>query len=650
MADSGRSPRQRLENSEAPGLQDARVKRRPQSVVILAITAFLTALLFAAIRGYAAYAAENRPPRIDTTAPFCCPKEAEDMARIVNFSIKPCTDFYAYVCQSGVRGQSVKTTLHADAIRVVTTTMKSEGATRGKAGQFLTAYFKSCLETVSRRERFFSDLASGLFGAMQEVFSTPDSRNAIAFMLTMSLKYELDSWISAIPDTPVYIALEADLGCDFKPYSMEALDALTSALQIMINVTASKQETVGIRKELCTRFADYRSSVLSIYQLDDIFDKDVWSVQEVKAALDMLGYSVTTIGVMNSARAMRGIYSIFASPARGTPNGLRAAYLMWRTLESALGKFLVSSRMSTVVVFDACKESLDKLDDMWNLFYEELYPQTENKRKITSVFAAVKDAVYRDCRASQLFHSEDTQRLENFFGSVSLLLSLQGTDFSAPVPTPDEHFSAIFLQGRAFITELKKNAYYARGDVLDYSPLYYYIDHNVIYFSPYLYKYAVPGESFSSDLLSMAVLGRWMAENLWYIILSEVEWGSKTRDNINLLARCFFVTRTSSNDSYEGFYQGGLPEATHALALASALKTFNRTDWYKEKPAWSLWKLSHAQLFYIFSTFHFCLNAWSEEENMTLKQLRDFAKAFRCPVHAPPGNGSSCIPSLIPTE
>ncbi|KAH9363917.1 hypothetical protein HPB48_018124 [Haemaphysalis longicornis] len=580
------------------------------------------------------------------------------MARIVNFSMKPCTDFRAYVCQSQARGSSIITSMDEDAKRVVTTAAKSEGATRGKAGQFLTAYFKSCLETVSRREHFFSDVAFGLLGAVKELVSKPDTRNAMTFMLTVSLKYDLESWITAYADTPYEIKpyeispyeilLEVDLGCPLKSYSMEALDALNSALQKMINVTAATQEAVGIRNKLCsTRFPDLSSSFPSPYLLDDIVNKGVWGVQEVKAGLDMLGYSVTTVRVRN-ASAMRAIYNIFAAPARGTADGLKAAYLMWRTVEKVLALYLVSDRMSTVVVFKTCKDSLEEMWEIRDKLHEELYAQTEYQGMATSVFAAVKEAVYRDCRASQLFQSEDPQRLENF-RNISLLLSLQDSAYSVPFPTPDQHFTAILLQGRAYSTEWRRKVYNTRGEVLEYENLHYYIDQNLIYFTPNLYRYAFPHQSFSSDLLSMAVLGREMAEGLWSIVLSDLKWGSKTADNIRRLSYCFDVTVTSGNDSYEYVSQAGIRTAADALGLASTLKTFNRPDWYNVKPAWSLWKLSHAQLFYIFSTFPRCLRDMTDA-NVVLKHLRDFAKAFRCSVNAPTRNGSSCIPSGIRTE
>ncbi|KAH9363948.1 hypothetical protein HPB48_007286 [Haemaphysalis longicornis] len=655
--------RQRLLNSGPQGQQDIDGTRRPQAGFIIVVAAFLTAALFAATLAYALFTAAHRSPLRGTPSPFCCPEEAETMARYVNFSANPCTDLFTYVCQNHPGGLSLTDTGQQAAERVIMTASQSEGATKGKAGQFLTAYFKSCVEAVSRRELFLSDLAYGLVRAMQEVVLKPDTRNAMAYFIVMSFKYQLPSWIRAFVFSPGEIQLEVNLTTTRQTLSLEQLEALEVALKETTNVTVQGAEALRIKSSLYDSFPNLHwIARMRNYLLDDTFDRDVWSVEEFKDGLSIFGYSVNAVRV-RGARAVKAIYDVFAAPATEIGDGVKAVFLLWKSADSAISQFHLSNVHSPEIRFLTCRQSTTEMSGLWGIFLEELYAHPEKQRMATAVFAAVKDAVYGDCRASNIFEAEDAAHLEIFFRHVSILNSIGGGEFAAPVPIPDQNFTVNLLKGRGYAKEFNRKASGHRSKTSNEDLFEYYRNNSLLYFLPHVYKNAIPGSSFRSNLLNMAVLGRVMTESLWHVVLHDINWGSRTKDNIRRLAICFHRSyRVKKADSQISDRASNVPAslvealrtAADALGLASTLKAFERLNWHNVKPAWSLRYWSHAQLFYIFSTVHRCPDKWSSEKvkhlNSVVMEVEDFSKAFRCSNRASSENRSRCIPTGITTE
>ncbi|KAL3212792.1 hypothetical protein MRX96_007843 [Rhipicephalus microplus] len=87
------------------------------------------------------------------------------------------------------------------------------------------------------------------------------------------------------------------------------------------------------------------------------------------------------------------------------------------------------------------------------------------------------------------------------------------------------------------------------------------------------------------------------------MISRTVTWTSKTKADMWRL-----------EERYDGLYWSNssgrnIDDITSffaPLVLSSVLSAFYRPQWLTEKPAWSLWRMSHSQLFYVLSTYTRC--------------------------------------------
>ncbi|KAH9372637.1 hypothetical protein HPB48_007833 [Haemaphysalis longicornis] len=572
---------------------------------------FVTAL-FAAIVGFGVYISKQRSNRDFTSTPFCCHEEAEEMYRYVNERVDPCKDFFAYVCTNRTRGSSEFSMRWWN--KVVVTGVPPEGTHMSNAGLFLNAYHKSCLETLSHHEQFFTDLAVSIAETMRQLLLTPNTRNAMAYCITMSRQFNLSSVIetffyqpSAILHFPVH------LWCSSNPLSELALKGAALALRNILSMKATEEGAIQIKQRLCTRYPTGNIQFNDIQSFQDIFFNDVWSVNELKDGFQMFGYQVTnatkllTVGLSG----IRAIHDIFSAPPNEALDALKAVILLWKSVESGQIQFDVKPSMTSSLVFQSCEKSLNFIQELRDLLIVQLLIPPNIEVKATAIFTAIRRTVYEDCRSSTLFAPEDHSRLETFLRGISLLTPSESEKSPVEVPVPTGRFASDLLQARAYTFAATQKQIADVGiQFTPYKSAVYFRSPQLLYLSPELYTRSVTGTSFRSDLVSMTVLGRLMAESLWYLVLSDDTWGSKTVANIERLLDCFVSNYTTYD---QGRKTGNrINERRHesralaadALGLASIARALSEPEWRISKLTWSLWHLSHGQLFYILTTFY----------------------------------------------
>ncbi|KAH9372369.1 hypothetical protein HPB48_018810 [Haemaphysalis longicornis] len=652
MADNADSPVQRSRISKDTSLHNLLTAGKGHCGLICAVCAFVAATaLFTAIVAVGVYISKCPVPTTSTSTPFCCPEEAEEMSRHVNASVEPCNDFSAYVCANRTHGSSELG--RGQWVRIVVTGMLPEGAQKSNAWLFLNAYHKSCVETVSRRGLFFSDLASGVVDAMRQLLSKPDTRNAMAYGLRMSVTYKLPALFEAhVFGLSSFALFPQNSWCEPNSLSHLALEASASALRNILNMTVTEGRATEIMDSLCTRFSndffDFRN-----YTFDDHSLNNVWSINDVKAGWEIFGYPATnaTKLAIFGVSAIRAIYDVFSATAKTIADGQKAVLLVWKSVESGQTQFNIAPTANSLNVFRSCEKSLDYMGGLKDLSIIQLFEHVDVEVKVTAIFPAIRNTVYEDCRSSSLFQPEDHSRLETLFRSISLLTPSEIVKSSTEIPQPGSSFAANLLQGRAYtFAVLQKGIADFASPAITYKSVRYFRGPQLFHFPPEAYTRSVAGTSFRSELVSMTVLGRLMAESLWYVVLSDDAWGGKTKDNIKRFVDClvsnYNIHRGHLPVSVDDAVDASSALAADALGLASVVRALSRPGWRTSKHAWSLWYLSHGQLFHMLTTLHRCPEKWSSRRvritNVPLKQLEDFARTFRCPPEAPMNPKNRC--------
>ncbi|KAH9364258.1 hypothetical protein HPB48_011579 [Haemaphysalis longicornis] len=571
---------------------------------------------------------------------FCCPQGAENMSRYVNLSLDPCKDFFAHVCSRVIRDHLWRDVQpHTDLEIPPVTSVWLRGAPKEKAGLFLAAVHKSCVKTIPRHDLLLLDLAVGLAKAMREFLVKPDSRNALSYVLMVSIEYRLPPELGAQYDPKNSEVLFLSLArCDAHAHRLtrEALTAAVVALKDVLNVTAASEKAAHLRATVC-EFHPHRSggSTYPPSELRRSFNRDAWNADDLVAGLKLLhpGITAPTTIYVEDVSTMKAIYNTFSTEGVDHADGYKSAYLLWGSIDSGVDWFYPSSEPTAgVQSFDTCNATITSFEALWQLFTAEMFTTREKDLTVSTVFADVKNAVHMDTQSSSLFESADAPEVNNFFTGISIISPLASSERLLEVPKPQHNLAENLLRARAYEFEITRLRSWglSSANILHYGPAK--LSDGRRYELPATFYRGIDGaRSGNLKIPEMADLGRLVAESLWHFVLYGRSWSPKTAANIRRLEACHQgnAFRPITNRA------AAANLTVRILGLSSVLRALNRTkDWYTEKLAWSLWHLSHAQFFYILSTFTRCpRNATLENAryiNVPLASTEDFAKAFRC--------------------
>ncbi|KAH7938195.1 hypothetical protein HPB49_021501 [Dermacentor silvarum] len=558
---------------------------------------------------------------------FCCREEMRESLRYINTSVNPCRDFFAYVCSSVIKLRLwPEANNEAEFERMVFTGVMPPGAPRSKAGEFLVAYHRSCLATVSR-ESIASALAGAIVRKQREVLKNMDVRKAFIYATAATVKYKLRTafYVLKLLNKESASVGTALICSSDDSYSQDALTASVDAVNSVLRLAVTAQRTLELKANICSVYRANREGIVAYTAANrSDFQGDVWNLQDLEAGLVANGLSLSTVAffTVNQSRTVRAILDVF-SPGRNE-GSTGATYLLWHSVVRGAMRFKTSSDGPPQRVFQVCKREISDLRELGRLFQTNIFTSRERDAQFRVIFDAVKDAVRADLRASGLVEAE-----------------VVNTDLVVPVTS--QNFASALLESREF--ELQgAEAFYAHfddKDVLRFAHLSIVGNHSV-HISINLYYYINTGEA-NVELSNMAVVGRILAEALWFMVFRTVTWTSQTATNILRLKECYdsYYWNSTAYDAY------GIPPFFTALGLSSVLNAFYRPQWLTAKPAWGLWRMSHAQLFYILATYALCPKSSTPRDvssiNGPLRYIRDFADAFQCRPDAPMAKRHRCL-------
>ncbi|KAL1479257.1 hypothetical protein MTO96_051997 [Rhipicephalus appendiculatus] len=574
-------------------------ERHPVPLLICGLTSVAVFILGAV---YVTYLLEHR--KQDTGAPsFCCPNEAGQMFWYVNSSVAPCRDFFSYVCSNIISDESlVPDDQKLYSWRALITGDTAAGARRGDTGRFVTAYYRSCMEIATQRPSFMRSLASALVKIAWKGAGAFKSREAFAYMATVSIVYKLPSVVYVSFDgLRAAMSVRMNLGCKEGMHDFDALAPVLDAFTGTLSATTEE----AVRRyalEFCSHLsAAGRTRKWYVMANESVvFDREVWNIDDVRVGLEGCGYSlrnVTSVEVQGVG-GVRTFYSAFAANEGIEAAAKTIAYLVWYSVFLGSREFYRSFDGTAPSVFKVCMASLRYIPELQSAFAAAQFMSREKDVEVRKIFARVRNS----------------HLAENL----------------VPIPNATDSFGENLLRGRAYGFDVVKwrHLSYAGGKISRYG----YVDfsgHKWLQLFSVVYKYlsADPGEQ---HLPNYAFVGRVLAETLWYMVFTHSNWSARTLDKIGTFRRCFVRSHPRSNLPVAPF---ALTIAT--LGLASTVQTLNVSDWYDPVVVRSMLRVSPAQFFYVLTTFHKCPTYWdariAQNINSSMLYLDDFANAFRCP-------------------
>ncbi|XP_070393136.1 uncharacterized protein [Dermacentor albipictus] len=575
---------------------------------------------------------------------FCCPGEVERMARYLNTSVDPCIDFFAYVCSSSIElNRSQITSLDFRLESAVITGAMPDNVQTAKAGRFLNSYYQSCLETMTHGGSFTTSLASALSQEVRDLLNRMDSRRAMAFIMTLSFRYYIRSIIQVTYQEAAKVILEIAAKCHPEARSLNYFSAAVDALKQTANSTATTKDTAMFVATLCEQLQGHRNE-RAVYYLSNgstDFSREVWNIDEVKDAMNALGYSLDVKFIeVQGVKQIRLLYDTFNNY---TSRDTKVAYLLWHSVVEVIEQFNIhpySPKFSTQV-FRTCMDSALVLYELWELFNAEILTTPRKDDHVRDIFALIKGAVHEQLKSMSLIEAEDAEKGDHFFENVNIVTPMAESRASVPVPKATKDFAENLLKGRRFDYDVMT----ARqlNFSLSTAPLYYrdisFLGDRYILLEPWVYHFIRTGPT--SLLPNMAILGQLLAECLWAMVFDVVEWEPKTLENMQHFRNCFYDKYTKKGKISQEF------KVLYAsLGMSTIVFTLNWTDWETVQQAWSLWTLSHAQLFYILNSYYRCPNNKSLQKYLEISApvmyVQDFAKAFGCPMNASVTNPAEC--------
>ncbi|KAH7976055.1 hypothetical protein HPB52_008527 [Rhipicephalus sanguineus] len=583
---------------------------------------------------YVTYLFEQRMQDTGATH-FCCPNEVEQVFWYVNRSVIPCKDFFSYVCSNVISDASLvpeDRSLHS--WRALITGHTAAGAGRTDIGRFVTAYYKSCMAIAAHKPSFMRSLASALVKVAWKEASVFKSKEAFTYMTTASVVYRLPSVVYISFDVlKQAMSVKVNLVCNMGTQDFDALAPVLDALSRTLNATTEE----AVRRYALAFCSDLSAAgrTRKRYAMANesaVFDREVWNIDDVRAGLEGCGFSlrnVTSVDVQGVGE-VRTFYSAFAANEDSEATAKTIAYLVWYSVFLGSGGFYRSFDGSAPSVFRVCMASLRFISEIQSAFSAAQFMSPEKDVEARKIFARVRNSVYADCQHYSLIDSEDSAACESFFKNMQIVSSADLAESLVPIPNATDTFGENLLRGRAYGFEVVKRRHssYVSGKMSRYG----YVDFSGdkwLQLSSIVYKY-LSASSGEHNLRNYAFVGRLLAETLWYMVFTHANWSTRTLDKIGIFRRCFVSNHPSSN----------LPAAPIALTiatmgLASTLHALNVSDWYDPVVVGSMWRVSHAQFFYILTTYHKCPTKWdsriAQTTNVSLQYLDDFANAFHCP-------------------
>ncbi|KAK8767805.1 hypothetical protein V5799_005414 [Amblyomma americanum] len=425
---------------------------------------------------------------------FCCPSAGRQLVAIVNDTVRPCDNLYAYVCAGVVRNGTGKSEMLLRNLEEMILGLPAAPAgrfassasslTSSKAGMFLQGLYSSCLAASNAKphrdqdghdvpSRFFQ-MAAALWAITSKLLAQLNEPNLLAFLFMINLRYQIRSVVEIqyLSSTATLLFYHDALELNTEMH-LECVECVAAALMAYNrNGETSRQVSDGSsQRELNSSrltfddvggFAERLHSLYSKRRAVERFVmtniSQLWPAEQFVKALSILSWVDSPADVSVESFAPHQLVILRREITDSNNWAVGAVYLVAHTV--ARSYLTIPSVRGTDYAHPACMELTTDMTALVNTAHWDLYGSPEKEKIVADMYRSVVDAVAFEASSGLLVSEagrEAHRPIRSLISSITLLTAEASSVDAAEVPKATTvDFTGNLLLGRSFQFEARK--------------------------------------------------------------------------------------------------------------------------------------------------------------------------------------------------
>ncbi|XP_072144680.1 uncharacterized protein [Dermacentor andersoni] len=595
-----------------------------------------------------------------TDASFCCPNEAAQLYALMDDSVSPCKDFFAYVCKRAIQDGVIETGFAADALDTIAADIiKGTGNITSAAGKALHGYFTSCLSEVWQKDLRQEQVTSAIVRLANAKRSKMTPADLLRFGLNAQYRYRIDFFFGVTFSTAsVEFQWNFMRAIAFLYYcSDDCFEAALSGVNAHLKTNYTRQD-IGDWQQLLPHQSDAgepgniatKELLEAFGGLDDSLFEAIMKEIYPDFSLNYLAYTTAKRAFLAEIRIL---WNVSAQP-------MSLCYVLTCVVVSAMkdiGGWTVLD-IPTAEAWQVCASRASRFTELWRRTYVDTLTSPAKDARMRSIFAETRKALLQYEPLLQIMKAgNDTGKFEAFVRNASLLLPSDLLVSDMRVPTLPQHgFVDNYFRALSFDFDVKREVR-RRGAQFQVGKIDYELWNRMglvsenLYVSPIAYALLSTVNASRALLADAPVVAARMAALLWRRVVEHQGWSSRTLAAIVHHRQCMLKSFRARTDVAMELLENSIALqiaaglAAGAAGISAEGSLFGAApDWFEMKPVWSLYMNSKARFFYTRYAYFWCMKDEhaSIYVNEPLRRSADFAAAFKCPPFKETAFGSAC--------
>ncbi|XP_065300535.1 uncharacterized protein [Dermacentor albipictus] len=585
--------------------------------------------------------------------PFCCPREAAELFAVIDNQAAPCEDFFAYVCKNAVGQYVTQRNVEHDVLWDIDAHILTGTSNYSvKAAPALQALYTSCVTEIWQPDLRLRDTLAAVF----EIANTTKRMShaqLLRFALEVQTRYDLAFYFSVYDDHgDIYFTRNLLRVAAFRHFCDDACySTVLSAFNAHFGANLTKEQ-IAAWEQL---FTDDHTQP-DFIAWDEI--SAVFGGMEAEQFKAILREFFTYVDTANSVIVLSKP-ELFADIAR-----------FWNVANQPLSlcHALIVVALSALewIVFgdaalnspglrsaDVCELHLRGNQQLWRATYVAALTSPDKDRQLRKIFEATRQSFVRYEPLRQLVATgNDTANFEDLMRSLTLMLpgDLVLPEMAVPALNNSGFVRNIFrLTSFEYDVRVEKERRgmpaLAESFLESAAERMLFVNKSTLYVTAPAYTWLSAGTA--NPLLADApVIASRMAYWMWRNVRDWSGWSTRTQSALHSFQEC--VQKSERLSMYD--YKDDLFALTMGLRIAASVAASStaggdpaRTEWFRTKLAWSLYRMSEAQFFYARYAYFRCSRDDSRGwVNGPTRHSADFSIAFKCQPMSNVGNESGC--------
>ncbi|XP_065293907.1 uncharacterized protein [Dermacentor albipictus] len=595
-----------------------------------------------------------------TDASFCCPNEAAQLHAVIDDTVPPCKDFFAYVCRRAIQDGVIEGGFAVDTLdRIAADIIKGTGNFTSAAARALHGYFTSCLSEVWRKDLRHEQVTSAIVGMANATSGRMTPADLLRFALNVQFRYHINFFFGVVFSVDsVEFEWNFMRAITFLYYCRDGcFEAALSGVNAHLKTNYTRQDIVDWQQLLPHQSDAGEPGNITTKELLEAFGGLDVSLFEAIMKEMYPDFSLKHPIYSSAKRALLAeigvLWNVSAQP-------MSLCYILTCVVISATKEVQGRAVLDfpTSQIWQVCTSLSSRFTALWRRTYVGALTSPAKDVRMRSIFAETRKALLLYEPLLQLMKAgNDTGKFEAFVRNTSLLLPNDVFLSEVRVPTLPEHgFVDNYFRALSFEFDVKREAWIRGARFHDENIDYELWNRMVLvsedlYVSPIAYALLSTVNASRALLADAPVVASRMAALLWERVVQHQGWSSRTLAAIEHHRQCMLKSFRVHADVAEILLENSIAVqiaaglASGATDISTKGSLFGAApDWFEVKPLWSLYMSSKARFFYARYAYFWCIKDEyvSIYINGPLRRSADFAAAFNCPPFQETADSSAC--------